>query len=98
MISKENTICFAILLESLLFPFVIGLGGAGIVSIQFSKIIMIIVSLAISILMYLTLNSLKKKGKRKPIYIIFFFLIFCWHLLITWVYLQFNYSDCLTCP
>lgn len=98
MISKENVICSGILLESLLFPFIVGLGGGGLISIQMSKIIMVAVFLIMTILMYFLYKHLEKKGKRKHIYIFFSLLIFSWHFLITWFYLRFNYSDCLTCP
>ena len=98
MISKENVICCGILLEPLLFPFIVGLGGGGFVSIQMSKIIMVAVFLIMTILMYFVYKHLEKKGKRKHIYIFFFLLIFSWHFLITWFYLRFNYSDCLPCP
>jgi len=98
MISKENVICCGILLESLLSPFIVGLGGGGLISIQMSKIIMVAVFLIMTILMYSTHKHLEKKGKRKHIYIFFFLLIFSWHFLITWFYLRFNYSDCLPCP
>lgn len=95
---KENLYTTLILLESLFFPFIIGLAGTGFISILVSKFLLVFLLVGVFFFMLKAIREIKLKKKRWISYQLIFLIVLCWNLIIIVPYLIYGYDLCPNCP
>jgi small-conductance mechanosensitive channel len=95
---KEKLYTTLIILESLFFPFIIGMAGTGFIPIFISKVILIFLLIVVFFFMKKAIREIKLKHKRWITYQLIFFLVLCWNFIIIIPYLVFGFDLCPNCP
>jgi hypothetical protein len=95
---KENFYTTLIILESLLFPYIIGMAGTGFIPILISKFILVFLLVGVLFFIMKAIREINLKNKRWITYKLIFFLVLCWNFIFIIPYLIYGFDLCPNCP